>query len=94
MILIFSTAFIQRAVCLTERLHIKDIEKLLANGAIIEQCPDDYPLPTILLNGGTVANEPLHAVIAINKLEHKLIVVTVYKPDRHKWTENFSRRKL
>ena len=72
----------------------KDIEETLANGGIIEQYPDDYPLPSILLNGHTSANKPLHVVIAINEPQQKLIVVTTYIPDPHKWTNNFSRRKL
>jgi hypothetical protein len=71
----------------------EDVETLLANGIIIEQYPDDYPLPSILLNGQTTNNEPLHAVIAINETEKRLIVITVYKPNKNKWTENFSRRK-
>ena len=72
----------------------EDIENLLANGTIIEQYPDDYPLPSVLLNGQTINNEPLHAVIAINEPEKKLIVVTTYKPNQNKWIENFSRRKI
>jgi len=67
---------------------------LLTNGKIIEQYPDDYPLPSILLNGYTLTNEPLHAVIAINEPESKLIVVTTYKPSINKWIDNFSRRNI
>ena len=72
----------------------EDIENLLANGMIIEQYLDDYPLPSILLNGETLNGEPLHAVIAINEIEKKLIVVTTYKPSRNKWIDSFSRRKI
>jgi len=72
----------------------EDIENLLTNGNMIEQYPDDYPLPSVLLNGHTLNNEPLHAVIAINKSESKLIVVTAYKPDANKWIDNFSKRKI
>jgi len=85
--------FIQPAECLNEILKNEDIENLLTNGMIIEQYPDNYPLPSILLNGHTLNDEPLHAVIAINELENKLIVVTAYKPNINKWTDNFSRRK-
>jgi hypothetical protein len=72
----------------------EDIENLLENGKIIEQYPDDHPLPSILLNGYTLTNEPLHAVIAINEPENKLIIVTAYKPDINKWINNFSIRKI
>ena len=72
----------------------KDIENLLVNGSIIEEYPDDYPLPSILLNGHTVKSKPLHVVIAINEPQQKLVVITTYIPDLNKWMENFSRRKL
>ncbi|MDM8568920.1 DUF4258 domain-containing protein [Thiotrichales bacterium HSG1] len=37
--------------CMFERnINHEDIENLLVNGNIIEQYPDDYPLPSILLN--------------------------------------------
>jgi hypothetical protein len=72
----------------------EDIENLLTNGIIIEQYPDDYPLPSILINGQTLTGEPLHAVIAINEPESKLIVVTAYKPNINKWINDFSRRKI
>jgi len=72
----------------------KDIENLLTNGKVIEQYPDDYPLPSVLLNGYTLTDKPLHAVIAINEPESKLIVVTTYKPSINKWIDDFSRRKI
>jgi len=75
-------------------INHEDIENLLTNGEIIEQYPDDYPLPSVLLNGHTLTDEPLHAVIAINEPESKLIVITAYKPNINKWTDDFSRRKI
>ena len=71
-----------------------DIERLFVSGEIIEQYPDDYPLPSVLLSGQMLTGKPLHVVIAINERERKLIVVTTYKPDAHKWIDNFSQRKL
>lgn len=72
----------------------EDIENLLLYGNIIEQYPNDYPLPSILLNGYTLEREPLHTVIAINEPESKLIIVTTYKPNPNKWIDNFSYRKI
>jgi len=75
-------------------INHEDIENLLSNGKIIEHYPEDYPLPSVLLNGHTLTNESLHAVLAINESEGKLIIVTAYKPNITKWIDNYSRRKV
>ena len=49
-----------------------EIESILPNGQIIEQYDDDFPLPSLLLNG--------QIVVAINLAEKKLIITT-YEPD-------------
>jgi hypothetical protein len=70
-----------------------DVEFLLKNGEIIERYDDDYPLPSLLLNGFSKNKRPLHLVVAVNRDEKRLIIVTVYEPDPLKWLDNFSRRK-
>lgn len=69
-----------------------DVEYLLKNGEIIERYDDDYPLPSLLINGHTENKRPLHLVVAINENEKQLIIVTVYEPNPIKWLNNFSRR--
>ena len=70
-----------------------EIETVLKNGEIIENYDDDYPLPSVLINGITENNRPLHCVVAINHNEKQLIIVTVYEPDPMKWLNDFTRRK-
>ncbi len=70
-----------------------DVEFLLKNGRIIERYDDDYPLPSLLLNGFSMNKRPLHLVVAVNRDEKRLIIVTVYEPNTLKWLDNFSRRK-
>ncbi len=70
-----------------------DVEFLLKNGRIIERYDDDYPLPSLLLNGFSMNKRPLHLVVAVNRDEKRLIIVTVYEPSTLKWLDNFSRRK-
>lgn len=74
-------------------ISAKDVEYLLKNGDIIEHYDDDYPLPSVLINGYAANNRPLHLVVAINEHEKQLIIVTVYEPNPMKWLNNFSRRK-
>ena len=70
---------------------MKDVEFTLTHGKVIES-HDDYPLPSLLLNGRTSTNQPLHVVIGINMDERKLVVITTYEPNMCEWAENFSRR--
>ncbi|MDD2864353.1 MAG: DUF4258 domain-containing protein [Methylococcales bacterium] len=70
-----------------------DVEYLLKNGEIIERYDEDYPLPSLLLNGFSINKRPLHLVVAVNREEKRLIIVTVYEPNTLKWLDNFSRRK-
>ncbi len=69
-----------------------DVELILDKGNIIERYADDYPLPSLLLNGRTSSGKHLHVVVAINGLERKLVIITVYEPDSLIWTDGFSRR--
>jgi hypothetical protein len=73
-------------------IHEDDIDIVLKNGEIIEQYEEDFPLPSLLINGRTSAGRPLHLVVAVNFPEMELIVITAYEPDPRRWTENFSRR--
>ena len=58
----------------------------------IEDYPYDSPLPSILLNGKSTTNNPLHVVVAINIDEKFLIIITVYEPNPVKWMNNYARR--
>ena len=75
------------------KISDKDVEYLLKQGEIIELYDDDYPLPSMLINGNMSNNRPLHLVVAVNKDEKKLIIITIYEPNPLKWLNNFSRRK-
>ncbi|MEY4769073.1 MAG: hypothetical protein RL637_1712 [Pseudomonadota bacterium] len=69
-----------------------DVEYILKNGEIIEHYDNDYPLPSLLINGITKNKRPLHLVVAINENEKQLIIITVYEPNPIKWLNDFSRR--
>ena len=59
----------------------KDVEFLLAHSQVIERCDEDFPLPSVLLNGRSVDSRPMHAVVGINIAEQKLVIITTYEPD-------------
>jgi hypothetical protein len=73
-------------------IYEDEVENIIKNGEIIEQYDDDFPLPSMLINGMTPKMRPLHMVLSVNYSEKKIIIITVYEPDSLKWTDNFSRR--
>jgi hypothetical protein len=72
----------------------EEVTFLLTHGQVIERYDEDFPLPSVLLNGRTVANRPVHVVVGINVDEQKLVIITTYEPDALQWADNFSRRIL
>jgi hypothetical protein len=73
-------------------IHEDDIELVINTGNIIEKYDSDFPLPSVLLNGKTSGNRPIHLVMGINNSENKLIIITAYEPDPIMWVDNYSRR--
>lgn len=79
------------AVRMYERgIEPEDIRHVLETGEVIEDYPDDKPLPSRLVLG-RIGNRPLHLVAADDADE--TLVVTVYEPDPARWSPNFRRRK-
>ena len=69
-----------------------DIEKSVSDGKIIEKYLDDKPYPSFLVLG--YENEdfktPLHVVFA--KDGDDIIIITAYRPDKQKWTNDYQIR--
>lgn len=68
-----------------------DISSCIATGRIIEQYPEDYPYPSCLVLGATVAGNVLHTVVGIGA--GYIWLITAYYPNPLKWNEDFSIRK-
>jgi hypothetical protein len=64
----------------------------IESGEIIEQYPDDTPYASCLILGHTRSGRPLHLVCAPVSEEERLIVVTTYQPDPHRWEPDLRRR--
>jgi hypothetical protein len=73
-------------------IGIKDIRIALEIGEDIEHYEDKaaYPGRLVLARRG---KRPLHVVAADNKAEDMVIIVTGYRPDRARWTDDFKRRR-
>jgi len=70
----------------------KDIRNALETGEDIEHYEDKaaYQGRLVLARRG---KRPLHIVAADNALENMVIIVTGYRPDRTRWTDDFRRRR-
>ena len=68
-----------------------DVEAALSTGKVIEDYPNDYPLPSCLWLGH-IGNRPVHIVFADDKLKGERIIITVYDPDPSQWSADFTTR--
>ena len=75
------------------KIEEDDVLQLLDKGTIIEEYLDDFPFPSVLINGISGRNRQLHAVVGIDADSRQLYLITVYEPDSRNWSENFSTRR-
>ena len=67
-----------------------DVEDTIQHGQIIEAYPDDKPFPSFLAL--KFFPEPLHVVFAADKKSEQTIVITAYRPDQEKWSNDYKKR--
>jgi hypothetical protein len=67
----------------------EDLRQALETGKIIESYPDDEPYPSRLVLGWSGA-QPIPVVVADNRDENEIIVITVYVPDLDRWEPGFA----
>ncbi len=73
-------------------IHEDDVEYILKYGEVIEKYDDDFPLPSLLVNGLSLSGRPLHVVAGVNNLEKIIVIITAYQPDPLRWSDNFAGR--
>jgi|SRR5699024_7821649 len=71
----------------------EEVKQVLSNGELIEEYPDDFPLPSGLFLGFTENNTPLHIVSAVDNEVNWCYIVTVYRPDPEYFESDFKTRK-
>lgn len=85
----YTQHFMQRII--QRNITLADVATVLDHGEIIEDYPNDYPLPSCLVLGYTINNRPLHIVCGIGSDE--LFLITAYQPNPTLWTNNFKTRQ-
>jgi hypothetical protein len=68
-----------------------DVDSALSNGRVIENYPNDYPLPSCLWLGYS-DHRPIHIVFADHHQRGERIIITVYEPNPSQWSTDFSKR--
>ena len=73
------------------RISVQEVREAFANGAIIEDYPDDKYGPSCLVLGFTQGGRPLH--IQCSHPSRPLVkIITLYEPSADEWTDFGVRR--
>jgi hypothetical protein len=70
----------------------EEVIKVVKNGEVIIDYPDDQPYPSRLMLG-FIDKKPIHVVFAFDQDTKTGIVVTAYIPDSQLWTDDFKSRR-
>lgn len=79
---------------LAQGLMRREVVQALSACELIE----DYPattrtLPDCLVLGLLAGNKAIHVVVAIDEAGDDILVVTVYRPEPARWSDDFKRRR-
>jgi hypothetical protein len=78
---------------LSERKIIQaDVLKVVLNGEIIEDYPEDKPFPSCLILGW-IRKKPFHVVISLDEVSNKAYFITVYEPNLTEFNQDFKTRR-
>ena len=68
-----------------------DVKNCIMNGEIIEEYPNDYPYPSVLIFGYKLNGRIIHVVCGFNG--ETLYFITAYEPDTEKFMEDLRTRR-
>jgi hypothetical protein len=69
----------------------EEVRQAVLQGEIIEEYPNDYPLPSCLIFSSRL--KPLHVVLAYNEENQTIYIITVYIPDLKHFENDLKTRK-
>ncbi len=70
----------------------EEVIKVIMDGEIIEDYPEDKPFPSCLLLSLT-KGKPLHVVVSLDEKENTAYIITVYEPILDKFESDYKTRR-
>lgn len=77
---------------LERQIQRKEILSTLKQGIIIKEYEDDKPFPSYLFYNNN-PSKPVHVVMALDKDNVEIFIITVYRPDHDIFSEDFKTRR-
>ena len=77
---------------ISDNLDFNGIFYSVFTGEIIEEYIDDKPYPSFLICGKDFSGKVVHSVWAYDNINKLSVLITVYRPDPDKWSQNCRRR--
>ncbi len=77
---------------ISDKLDFNGIFYSVFTGEIIEKYMDDKPYPSFLICGKDFSGNVVHSVWAYDNINKHTVLITVYRPDPEKWSEDCRRR--
>ncbi len=76
-----------------DHIHVRDIVTSLPEAELLEDYPDFFKGPCVLLLQYDGNSDPIHTVWGIPSGKMSpAVLITAYRPDPKKWTNDFRRR--
>ncbi len=74
-------------------ITVREVLYTIGDAIVLEDYPDFGKGPAVLLLQEDRNNKPIHTVWGIpNGQEHPAVLITAYRPDPEKWSDDFKRR--
>ncbi|MEI6062268.1 MAG: DUF4258 domain-containing protein [Bacteroidota bacterium] len=74
------------------RISVEDVKFVLLNGVVVNEYPEDKPLPSKLLFA-VCNNRNLHVLCTENLSDNEIIIITAYEASIEIWENDFVTRK-